>query len=265
MPHVEVPKADAISAPTGPTLPNGVVNGIATSPQPEPNGATVVPPARPKSRNLNSHIGIPSNGYHLPLTNMSAALLSSTYLPQNRQHAVGGLSLQQVQNLKSAFANLYATEMAALNGGRLVPASYLMPNTQLPPNTNINLKVPNTWQTQWAMAAQMQQQRPASVVNDIDGQLNGALSNGMVAISPTISQSVPVCSPSANGQRAAVRNGVHVNGQQHSLSPHLQASATLPNISQLQSQSPPRMSLAPSLGLPSPSLQQPVGSNQNGY
>jgi hypothetical protein len=100
--------------------------------------------------------------------------------------------------------------MAALNGGRPLPASYLMPNMQLPPNTNVNLKLPNTRQTQWAMAAQLQ--RPASVVNGLDGQMNGALTNGMVAVSPTLSQSVPVRSPSANGQRAGLRNGVHVNG-----------------------------------------------------
>jgi len=255
MPHVEVPKADA-----APALPNGVANGVTTSPQPEVNGdAATSGTPRPKSRNLNAqgHIGIPSNGYHLPLTNMSAALLNSTYIPQH----VGGLSLQQVQNLKSAFATLSATEMAALNGGRPLPASYLMPNMQIPPNTN-NLKLPNTRQTQWPMAAQLGQQRPGSVVNGLDGQLNGALTNGMVAVSPTLSQSVPVRTPSANGQRAGLRNGVHANGQQHSLSPHLQPSPTLPNIS--QSQSPPRISLAPSMGLPSPSLQ-PVGSNQNGY
>jgi len=102
------------------------------------------------------------------------------------------------------------------------------------------------------MAAQLQQ-RPSSVVNDMDG----GLTNGMAAVSPTLSQSVPVRSPSANGQRAGLRNGVHVNGQ-HPVSPHLQASPTLPNIS--QAQSPPRISLAPSMGLPSPSLQQqPVG------
>lgn len=127
-----------------------------------------------------------------------------------------------------------------------------MSNLQLAPNTNVNLKLPNTRQAQWALAAQLQ--RPASVVNGIDGQLNSGLTNGMVAVSPTFSQSVPVRSPSTTG--SGVQNGVHANG----LSPHLQASPPLPNISQ----SPPRISLAPSMGLPSPSLQ-PVGSNQNGY
>ena len=247
MPHVEVAKADT---------PNGV-NGVAAA-QPESHGdASTAGTPRPKSQNVSvpAHVGIPPNGYHLPLANMSAALLNSTYLPQG---AAGGLSHQQVQNLKSAFANLSATEMAALNGGRALPASYLMPNMQLPPNANVNLKLQNTRQTQWAMGAQ---QRPASVVNGMDGHLGG-LANGMVAVSPTLSQSVPVRSPSANGQRAGLRNGAHVNGQ-HSVSPHLQASPTLPNIS--QSQSPPRVPLG-ALGLPSPSLQQqPVGSNQNGY
>lgn len=254
MPHVEVAKTDAS------TVSNGIPpNGFTATSQPEPNGdaANAGTPSRPKSQNVNPqpHAGIPPNGYHLPLTNMSAALLNSNYLPQNGQHA-GGLSLQQVQNLKSAFANLSATEMAALNGGRPLPASYLMPNMQLP----ANLKLPNSRQTQWAMA--QLQQRPAPAVNGIDGQLSGGVTNGMVAVSPSLSQSVPVRSPSANGQRTGLRNGVHVNGQ-HSLSPHLQPSPTLPNIS--QSQSPPRISLASSMGLPSPSLQQPIGSNQNGY
>jgi hypothetical protein len=92
MPHVKVAKADAITAPTLP-----IVNSVSTSPQPEVNGDTAMTgtPVRPKSQNLG-HIGIPSNGYHLPLTNMSAALLNSAYLPQNGQHAVGGLSLLQV-------------------------------------------------------------------------------------------------------------------------------------------------------------------------
>jgi hypothetical protein len=150
MPHVEVPKTNA-----APTLPNGVVNGAATSPQPEPNGdaATIGTPARPKSQNMNSHLGVPSNGYYLPLTNMSAALLSSTYLPQNGQHAVGGLSLQQVQNLKSAFANSSATEMAALN------VLFLLRNS-CPICNFLNLKLPNTRQSQWAMG-----QPPLFMVN----------------------------------------------------------------------------------------------------
>jgi enhancer of polycomb-like protein len=60
MPHVEVPKADA-------ALPNGIANGVTTSPQPEANGDTATSGTpQPKSRNLNTqaHIGIPSNGYH---------------------------------------------------------------------------------------------------------------------------------------------------------------------------------------------------------
>lgn len=56
----------------------------------------------------------------------------------------------------------------------------------------------------------------------------------MAAVSPTLSQSVLVRSPSTNRQQLGLRNGVHVN-EQHSVSPHLQASPTLPSISQSQS------------------------------
>jgi hypothetical protein len=133
---------------------------------------------------------------------------------QNGQHAVGGLSLQQLQNLKSAFANLSATEMAALNCRRPVPASYLMPNMPLPPNTNIDLKLPNIRQSHWAMAAQLQHQRP-SVVNRIDGQLNGALINGMVAVSPTLSQSVPVRSPLLMDNGLQLSRTVTIGEQYH--------------------------------------------------
>jgi len=116
-------------------------------------------------------------------------------------------------------------EVVALNRGHPLPASYLLPNIQNLPGTNVSLKVPNS------------QQAHASAVNGIDGQLNGGITNGMATVSPNLSQSVPVRSPSASGQRTGLWNGVHVNG--HSLSHHLQSLPTLPNI--LQSQSPPRI------------------------
>jgi hypothetical protein len=153
-------------------------------------------------------------------------------IPQNGQHAVGGLSLQQVQNLKSAFATLSVTEMAALNGGRPLPASYLMPNMQLPPNTNISLKLPNTRQTQWAMAAQLGQQRPASVVNGLDGQLNGAPANGMLPLAGHFPSRF-LCVRHRLMGNVDCKMGFMLM-QQHSLSPHLQSSPTLPNISQSQ-------------------------------
>jgi len=261
MPHIEVPKAEVPSPP----LANGIPAGVpATHADAAGEGGTNGTPVRPKSQNFTpqQHLGLGANGYHLtPVTNMTALLSSGAYpLAQNGQH-MGGLSQQQVQTLKTAFASLSASEVAALSNGRPLPGSYLMPNMNMQLAAGANLKIPAARQ-QWA-AMNSQLQRPASIVNGIvDGQLNSGLPNGIVSVSPTMSQAVPVRSPSANGQRAVLRN--HVNGQ-HSLSPHLQPSPSpLPNIS--QSQSPPRIPMMPNMGLPSPSLQQqPVGSNQNGY
>ncbi|KAF8966069.1 enhancer of polycomb-like-domain-containing protein [Flammula alnicola] len=276
MPHVDVQKPEVISTPAIP-------NGVSTIPQPETNADVTVNgvPARPKSQNITpqSHLalGVPTNGYHLtPMTNMTAAALinSASYQHNaNQQHPGGGLSLQQVQNLKSVFANSPTPDVvaAAAIQARGIPGSYMHigpngtnMNMQLPPGTNMNLKLPAARQMQW-MNSPMQ--RPASVVNGIDSQLNGQL-NGTLVSSPNLGHAVPVRSPSANGSRAGMRNGVHVNGVngQHSMSPHMHHSPSpLPNIA--QSQSPPRLPMTPNMGMASPSLQQqqPVGGTPNGY
>ncbi|CAA7262264.1 unnamed protein product [Cyclocybe aegerita] len=122
-------------------------------------------------------------------------------------------------------------------------ANMNMQNMQLQAGANLNLKPPTAQQLQqWNIASPMQ--RPSSVansiVNGIDGQLN------------VLGRSVPVRSPSANGTRPGMRNGVHV-----SMSPHLHNSPLLlPNIT--QSQSPPRMPTMPNMGMASPSLH--IGS-----
>ncbi|KAF9483666.1 hypothetical protein BDN70DRAFT_799389 [Pholiota conissans] len=264
MPHVEVQKPEVISTPAIP-------NGVSPIPQTEVSTEMSVNglPVRPKSQNVTpqSHLalGVPANGYHLtPMNNMTAALVNSASYPhnQNQQHPTGGLSLQQVQNLKSIFTNIPPADVNALtarglpNGYMHVPNGGNM-NMQISPGTNMNLKLPAARQMQW-MNSPMQ--RPASVVNGIDGQMNG-----VHVASPNVGHAVPVRSPSANGSRPGMRNGVHVNGQ-HSMSPHMQHSPSpLPNIA--QSQSPPRVPLAPNMGMASPSLsqQQPVGGTQNGY
>ena len=56
--------------------------------QPELNGDAAATGTCTAKVTEQIHIEIPSNGYHLPLTN----ILSSTYLPQNGQHAISGLS-----------------------------------------------------------------------------------------------------------------------------------------------------------------------------
>ncbi|PPQ93891.1 hypothetical protein CVT25_007804 [Psilocybe cyanescens] len=266
MPHVEVQKQEIIATPA-------IANGVSSNPQPDANAEMTVNglPVRPKSQNVTpqSHLGlgVPTNGYHLtPMNNMTAAALvnSAAFQQHNQNQQIPtGLSLQQVQNLKNVFANMPAPELAAFQAARGIPASYMHPpnganmNIQIAQGTNMNLKLPAARQMQW-MNSPMQ--RPPSVVNGTDGQINGA----MVA-SPNIGHSVPVRSPSANGSRPVLRNGVHMNGQ-HSMSPHMQHSPSpLPNIS--QSQSPPRVPMTPNMTMASPSLQhqQPVGGPQNGY
>jgi len=266
MPHVDVQKPPEVIA--TPAFPNGVT----PLPQSDPNAELTVSgiPARPKSQNVTpqSHVGlgVPTNGYHLTaMNNMTAAALvnSASYQPnQNPQHA-GGLSLQQMQNLKTVFANMPAPELAALQAGRGIPASYMHVgaavanmNMQIPPGANMNLKLPPSRQMQW-MNSPMQ--RPTPIANGLDSQLNGT-----AVASPNPAHAVPARSPSANGSRAGMRNGVHING--HSMSPLMQPSPSpIPNIA--QSQSPPRIPMTPNMGMASPSLQhqQPVGGNQNGY
>ncbi|KAH9475176.1 Enhancer of polycomb-like protein 1 [Psilocybe cubensis] len=266
MPHVDVQKPEVIATPA-------IANGVPANPQPDPNAEMTVNglPIRPKSQNVTPQphlgLGVPTNGYHLtPMNNMTAAALVNSAAfqhNQGQQQIPTGLSLQQVQNLKNVFANMPAPELAAFQAARGIPNSYMLPanganmNMQLAQGANMNLKLPPARQMQWMNSPL---QRPPSVVNGTDTQINGA----MVA-SPSISHSVPVRSPSANGQRPVMRNGVHMNGQ-HSMSPHMQHSPSpLPNIS--QSQSPPRVPMTPNMAMTSPSLQQqqPVGGQQNGY
>lgn len=263
MPHVDVQKSEAL-----PTA--AISNGVTLIPQPEVNAEmTVNGLPRPKSQNMTpqSHLalGVPTNGYHLtPMSNLTAAALVNSASYQHNQNQVlgaGGLSQQQVQNLKSIFTNLPGADVNAMQGRYLhVGPNGANMNMQLPPGANINLKLPPSRQMQW-MNSPMQ--RPGSIVNGVNG-MDGQV-NGVLAQSPNIGQAVPVRSPSANGSRPGMRNGVLVNGQ-HAMSPHLQHTPSpLPNIS--QSQSPPRVPMTPNMGMASPSLQQqqPVGGTQNGY
>jgi enhancer of polycomb-like protein len=185
------------------------------------------------------------------------------------------------------------------NASRAISSPYmhLNPNIngiQLLPGTNIgNLKLSPAAaaarQMQWGTMAttnvtgspimQMQQipmQRPGSVVNGnhlLDGQL--AVNGGNALPSPNLGAACLPGSPSTNVMRSGLRNGMLVNGQPHSMSPHMRHSPSpLPNISHLHSQSPSRMPMAPNMAVigSSPSLQhqqppqtQSIGSTLNGY
>lgn len=270
MPHVDIAKPEPSSTPSAssPKLP---------MPMDASEMATRGIPARPPSQNLNHPQPIPIstqvNGFHAnPVPNISSA-----YLNQGQ----ASLTYAQMQNLKSAFSGVpNANDMAALqsmnrHGGNFMHPGTMVNGNGIPMQLNPNaLKMQNA-RMHWAMNNGMNVnggmgiQRPPSIVNGHDGQLNGQMNgvNGMG--SPNHMHAVPIRTPSANGMNG-MRNGIHINGQhsmspphQLSMSPHL-SPPPLANISQSQS---PRLSMTPTLGITSPSLQhqQAINGSQNGF
>ena len=314
LPQVDVHKPTDIISP--PAIPNGIP--LVTVAQPDINGSGNVEvrangSPRPKPQNQNPttpqsqpqpqpHLGaaIPINGYHL--SPLAAAYSHNQSPPQlNQSNGGGGLSQQQMRDLKSVFANMPGPELGTLqNASRAVsgPYMHLAPNgssmngIQLFSGTNIgNLKLSPAAaaarQMQWGTITTanatgspiMQIQRiqsPGSAVNGnhlLDGQL--AVNGGNALPSPNLAAAGLPGSPSANGMRSGLRNGMLVNSQPHSMSPHMRHTPSpLPNISHLHSQSPSRMPMAPNMAVigSSPSLQhqqppqtQSIGSTLNGY
>ena len=309
LPQVDVHKSPDIIAP--PAIPNGIA--LTALPQPDDNGSGNVevtangssprpkPPTTPQPQ-PQQHLGsIPTNGYHL--SPLSSAYSHGQSPPQlsNISNGGGGLSQQQMRDLKSVFANLPNSELSALqNASRGISGPYMhlgpnganMSGIQLLSGMNIgNLKLPSVAvaarQMQWGAIAnvngsgspitQMQQtpmQRPGLALSGnhmMDGQL--AVNGGNPLSSPNLGLAgLPVRSPSANGIRSGMRNGMLVNGQPHSMSPLVRHSPSpLPNISH---SSPTRMPMTPNMAIVGspPSLQhqqlpqtQSIGSALNGY
>ncbi|KAJ7493445.1 enhancer of polycomb-like-domain-containing protein [Mycena galericulata] len=290
MPHLDQSNPDGAAHAL--PIPNGIVPShqpqepvnLLQPPENMANGVRASSPARPKSQNQHVNGALP-NGYQLAQTMngingyTAAALAQANGAPYMAQTS-SGLSLQQMQNIKSAFAGNNSPpnqDMQAMqvNGSRQMPASYLhVPNganfnMPLGTGTNINLKLPPARQMNWASPM-----RPNSVVNGMEsaamnGSINGSMNgpmNGSMSPSPNHRHAVPVPvrTPSANGSRNGMRA---MNGQlnSHSMSPHLQHSPSpMPSIS--QSQSPPRPPMTPmQMGSPSMQHQQPVGGFQNVY
>ena len=136
LPQVDVHKSPDIITP--PAIPNGIA--VAALPEPDDNGSGNVEVTvnggspRSKSQDLTTpqpqpqqHLGsIPTNGYHL------ASAYSHGQTPLSQLSSIysdgGGLSRQQIRDLKSAFANLPAPELSALqNASRAIsgPGMYL--------------------------------------------------------------------------------------------------------------------------------------------
>ena len=262
MPYVDAQKPDVVT----PTIAN---SALPTS-QPDANDELTLngSPVRPKTQNLTPQHGglsVPTNGFHLtPMTNLTTPTINSAF-GQNQPHS-GGLSLQQMQNLKTAFANIPAPDLAALqNVGRAISASYM----NLAVNgANLNVQLPTA--ANMKMSPQMQRamnsatfQKPTLGVNGngADGQLNGG--------STTTASSIlgnSISSSATNDARTPPRNGVHVKGQR-SLTPHAQPTSS-PLLSSTQAQRSPRPSMASTAGMPSSSLQQQqqaVKTTQNGF
>jgi enhancer of polycomb-like protein len=202
----------------------------------------------------------------------------------NGQH--NGLSMRQMQNLKSVLANAQLqprqdmNNMAA-NGKQNLPASYIGHsgnhfNMQLGAGANMNLKLQPSRQAQWS-AIPSPLQHSTSLSNAVDsGTMNGSM-HGSLSPSPGISQTLPgqglpMRTPSANGSRNGMRGlPNHIMGGQPglgpmSMSPYLQHSPSPNSQAQLQP-TPPRPSPTPPMTMVSPSLQhqQMVGGSQNGY
>ncbi|KAF8070202.1 enhancer of polycomb-like-domain-containing protein [Lyophyllum atratum] len=200
------------------------------------------------------------SGYQL--TPQATAVLSNSsqfVYPGNH-----GLSMQQVQNLKSAFANAQTGhDSSALKGLARALPSYLQGSganfniQQLAAASNINLKLPTTRQMQWSSSTPpITKTSSAASVADAQG-VNGS-------ISPNAGQGAPVRMPSANGARPRIG----VNGQfAGQMSPDLQHTSPPVSAALPQSHTPPRVPLTPTLPKASPSLQhqQPAGSSKSGY
>jgi enhancer of polycomb-like protein len=260
------PSSDTVAQEThAATDVNGVAQGIS--------------PLRPKSQNQH-HI----NGYHLAAMNGYSTITNGSQF----LHLNNGLSIQQMQNLKSTFASIPTGQdgnAVQPNAGRQIAGSFInhaMPNganfdVQLGAGANMILKLPSNRQTQWAISPL---QRPMTV-NGIDSTIvNGSMSPNLnhvhaLAVGP------PPRTPSANGTRANMRGVTSSIGHAigtgpvsqlgtHAMSPRLQHSpSSLPlSLSQVQNQpSPPRLPQTPTMTMVSPSLQHqpPVVSSQSGY
>ncbi|KAF8804069.1 hypothetical protein BYT27DRAFT_7108485 [Phlegmacium glaucopus] len=263
MPHVDVQTPEVV-------VTSAISSSVIPTPQLDTNVELTLngSPVRPKAQNQHAGLSVPINGFHL--TNMTTPMINSVF-SQNHPHNTGGLSLQQMQNLKTAFANIPATDLAALqNVGRVISAS-CMSLTANGANMNMqpagaNMKIPPGRQMQRANPASFQ--KPTSVVNGTDGQLNGGttITASSILGNPMSSSPSALRSPPANDPRTPSRNGVHVNGQ-HSLTPHGQSPSLLPNNNSTQAQPSPRPSMASTAGIPSSrqQQQQAVKTTQNSF
>ena len=200
MPHVDAQKPEVI------------VNPAVAMPTSQPNANTELllhgSSGCPKAPDPTPQHGLSvHNGFHL-INMTTPTIINNSSFGQN-QHP-GGLSIQQMQNLKTAFANIPAPDLAVLqNVGRAISASYMNlavngMNTNMPLPAGANMKMTPARQMQQAMNS-TSFQKLASGVNGTDGQLNGGSTN--------TAGNLMSRSPVACDLRTPSRNGIHVTGQ----------------------------------------------------
>lgn len=200
---------------------------------------TIKPPASsPSPTRLPAHgqnhpgLAVPTNGFHLtPMSSHAAAALAN--VQRASQPNERGLTMQQLQELKSVFANLPAADQLAMlqaNNNRAVLGNVPMPNgnnVNVNVNGNVNGMTNGSHMQQLAAGGHMNLKLPVSRQMQVNGQTAG------------------VNKPGVNGQTTAIPT--------HSASPPIQAA--------------PSPSRAASMTMTSPLLQhqQPAGNTQGSY
>ncbi|KAK0483846.1 hypothetical protein IW261DRAFT_1465365 [Armillaria novae-zelandiae] len=250
---INMPHLDAVKIESGYSIPNGAVVIPQSSPPPHSQEAI----SNVQEVNVNGQgnfaksqepLHVLHPGYHIngfqstPLSNHSQYMNVQT-----------GLSAQQMQNLKSAFAAPSTQDMTAIqiNGVRPMPGPYMhvvQQNMNYGQANISNMKLPAVRQPmQWSHGVNGSPMlRPTSMANGLDvTMINGSLS-------PNLAQATPVRSPSANGTRMGLPRNM--------LSPHVQHSSPSPIPSITLAQSPPRLPSTPTMA-----TAQPVGTTQGSY
>ncbi|KAJ7600938.1 polycomb enhancer protein [Mycena floridula] len=157
IPHVDPSKADVSNMTHG--LTNGIQQPAEGSVQGQENGhANFI--QRPKSTHEQPQPSMPTNGYHLlpTMNGYSGSTIPSNvpYVPHMNGQS-SALSMQQMQTLKTAFAN----------GTAVQQDRPVAPYMQMSTNGNLNLKLPPSRQMQWAGSIQRQNHHSPSPIPSI--------------------------------------------------------------------------------------------------
>lgn len=220
-------------------------------------------PVRPKS--TSQHLGVPNvNGFTMPVANGYPITANSgnAYIPQT--NGPSGLSPQQVQGLKSAFAMPVSQDLALRSGFPAQGIATTNGNGTVA-HGPLNLKLPQSRQMQQMQWLAGNHRQPSGELNGSNGlpsrspNLSHAVANGVISHTPAggLRSTPTMAHVMATGQgRASPGNG------NASMSPHMQNVSPAPVIASYSSppsSSPPRPPSQAPLAL-SPSMQHQLAS-----